>query len=289
MSYAIVTDSTCGIPFDMAAQLKLTVLPLAYFIDGVEHCGFFPDKPINLKGFYESMRAGSSVRTSLPNPKESMETIRGILATGRDVLYLGCSEGLSGTFGSVKMVCEQLAEEFPERTIRCICTASSSYGEGVLVKKAALKALAGESLEQVAAWATEVRMHINHWFTVDDLSFALGGGRMARTGAFAANMLDLKPILRLDEEGKVDIYGKTRGRKRSFKHIVAEVKAHLGEGFDDEIVIAHGDCPEEAEKLREMISQETGATKFSMEYLDPVVGCHGGPGAVAVFFQGLHR
>ena len=189
MSYAIVTDSTCGIPFDKAAQLKLTVLPLAYFIDGVEHCGFFPDKPINLKGFYESMRAGSSVRTSLPNPKESMETIRGILATGRDVLYLGCSEGLSGTFGSVKMVCEQLAEEFPERTIRCICTASSSYGEGVLVKKAALKALAGESLEQVAAWATEVRMHIT---ALDHLVLTVAD--IDRSIAFYTQLLDMRPV-----------------------------------------------------------------------------------------------
>ena len=288
MPYAIVTDSASSIPYTLAQKLGITILPLNYFVDDVEHPGFFPDKPIDLKGFYDSMREGHKVRTSLPNPHSTTETLRGLLEQGLDILYLGFSSALSGTYDSVHRICEELAQSFPKRTIACVETQAASFGQGLIVKNAALMAKAGRTLEEVAAWVKENRQKFNHWVTVDDLSFVLAGGRMARTGAFAANLLGIKPLLRIDEEGAIDVVEPCRGRKASLKKMAARVKERIASA-GEEVVIAHADCLKDAEKLKDLISEGTQLRDFKIHYLDPVIGAHGGPGSMAVFFNGKPR
>lgn len=288
MTYAIVTDSASSITHVMAKELGLTVLPLNYFVDEVEHAGFFPDKPIDLKGFYESMRQGKKVRTSLPNPHQTHATLAELLKNGKDVLYIGFSSALSGTFDSVHNIARQLAAEFPERRIECVETHSASFAEGLIVKRAALMAKAGSTFAEVVDWIKENRLKFNHWVTVDDLSFVLNGGRMARTGAFAANLLGIKPLLRIDEEGAIDVVEKCRGRKAVLKKMAQRVKDRIA-SEDEEVVIGHGDCLEDAEKLRDLIMQDSKVSNFKIHFLDPVIGCHGGPGSMAVFFCGTDR
>lgn len=290
MSYALVTDSACSLPYTLCNELGLAVLPLNYYIDEVEHPGFFKDKPVDLKGFYESMRRGCKVRTSLPNPKETKETLAELLEEGKDLLYLGFSSALSGTYDSVHHICERLQEEYPQRRIVCVETVAASFGQGLLVKQAALMKRAGAALDEVAAWVEANRMKMAHWITVDDLSYVLGGGRLARTGAMAANLLKLKPVMRIDESGAVDVVNKTRGRKKSLRGMVEKLRESFDPTQSDEVVVAHADCVEDAESVRDMIVEEAGKPcTCHIEYLDPVIGAHGGPGSMAVFFFATGR
>lgn len=288
MSYAIVTDSASSISHTLAKELNLTVLPLNYFVDEVEHPGFFPDKPIDLKAFYNSMREGKSVRTSLPNPHNTHKTLEGLLKKGQDILYIGFSSALSGTFDSVHHIAQLLSQEYPERKIECVETHAASFAEGLIVKQAALMAKAGSTLSEVSQWVKDNCQRFNHWVTVDDLSFVLNGGRMQRTGAFAANLLGIKPLLRIDQNGAVDVVEKCRGRKAVLKKMAQRVKDRVASD-DEEIVIGHGDCLEDAEKLRDLIMKDSKLHNFKIHYLDPVIGTHGGPGSMAVFFRGLER
>lgn len=290
MSYALVTDSACSLSYKVCRELELAVLPLNYYIDEVEHPGFFKDKPVDLKGFYESMRRGCAVRTSLPNPKESREALVELLEQGKDLLYLGFSSALSGTYDSVHHLCERLQEEYPQRRIVCVETIAASFGQGLLVKQAALMKRAGAKLDDVVAWVEANRMKMAHWITVDDLKYVLGGGRLARTGAMAANLLKLKPVMRIDESGAVDVVAKTRGRKKSLKGMVEKLRESFDPTQSSEVVVAHADCIEDAQAVRDMIIEEAGKPcECHIEYLDPVIGAHGGPGSMAVFFFATGR
>lgn len=290
MSYAIVTDSASSLSYKIAEKLELTVLPLRYFVDEVDHPGFLKDRPVDLKGFYEAMRNGSKVRTSLPNLQESEDAIRGLLEKGKDILYLGFSCGLSGTFDAINTICSQLREQYPARRIERIETIAASYGEGLLVRGAAALAKAGSSMDEVIEWVKDRRLNVSHWITVDDLSFVLGGGRMGKRAAKVANFLNLKPILRIDEEGAIDVAGKARGRKKSLKAMVDKMKTTFDIECGKEVVIAHGDCVEDAEYLQQLIAEEiSDECEFEIDYLDPVIGTHGGPGSMAIFFFGHGR
>ena len=290
MTYALVTDSACSLSHTLCNELGLAVLPLNYYVDEVEHPGFFKDRPVDLKGFYQSMRNGSSVRTSLPNPKETRETLVELLEQGKDLLYLGFSSALSGTYDSVHHICERLQEEYPQRRIVCVETIAASFGQGLLVKQAALMKRAGAKLDDVVSWIEDNRMKAAHWITVDDLRYVLGGGRLARTGALAANLLKLKPVMRIDEDGAVDVVHKTRGRKKSLKGMADKLRETFDPSISDEVVVAHADCIEDAQAVKEMIEQEAGKPcSCHIEYLDPVIGAHGGPGSMAVFFFASSR
>ena len=259
MTYALVTDSACSLSHTLCNELGLAVLPLNYYVDEVEHPGFFKDRPVVLKGFYQSMRNGSSVRTSLPNPKETRETLVELLEQGKDLLYLGFSSALSGTYDSVHHICERLQEEYPQRRIVCVETIAASFGQGLLVKQAALMKRAGAKLDDVVSWIEDNRMKAAHWITVDDLRYVLGGGRLARTGALAANLLKLKPVMRIDENGAVDVVHKTRGRKKSLKGMADKLRETFDPSISDEVVVAHADCIEDAQAVKEMIEQERTA------------------------------
>ena len=289
MSFALVTDSACSLPYTLCNSLNLTVLPLNYYIDDVEFLGFHKDRPVDLQHFYQSMRNGSKVRTSLPNLADTRNALVELLDQGKDILYLGFSCGLSGTFDSVHGICETLKADYPKQRLVCVETVAASFGEGLLVKKAALMKAAGATLDEIASWVEEHRMRAVHWVTVDDLSYVLGGGRLGHAGALAANLLHLKPILRIDEEGRVAIAGKARGRKKCLKAMVER----MGQTVDDqtmEVYIGHGDCYDDAAFVEKLIKQELSPFyQVDIQYLDPIIGTHGGPGSLAIFFMGSGR
>lgn len=201
MSYQIVTDSSCNLTEALIDELELEILPLTFMVDGAQHQSYLKGETTDLKQFYTMMREGKVITTSLPNLSNSEKLLTDILKSGKDILYLGFSSGLSGTYNSIETLSHDLRTHFPERTIECIDTLAASMGEGLLVYYAAKMKQGGASLAEVAAWVRENKLKLAHWFTVDDLMFLYRGGRVSRTAAFAGSMLKIKPVMHVDNEG----------------------------------------------------------------------------------------
>ena len=220
MAYRIVTDSASNLVEEMIDEFGLEVLPLTFMVDGVEHRSYLKGAKTDLKQFYTMMREGKVITTSLPNMQETENTLRAILEQGDDVLYLGFSSALSGTYQATALLMEQLSEEYPERTLRAEETFAASGGQGMLVYLACKKAQEGATLDEVGDFVVQTRDHLCHWFTVDDLMFLFRGGRVSRTSAWAGTMLNIKPVLHVDSKGALVPMEKVRGRKKSIKALV---------------------------------------------------------------------
>lgn len=284
MAFDIVTDSSCNLTEATIDELGLHILPLTFMVDGIEHRSYLKGRVTDLGQFYTMMRAGKVIKTSLPNVAESEQTLRAILDAGRDVLYLGFSSGLSGTHESTDLLCRQLAEAYPDRKLVTVDTLAASGGQGLLVYHAARLAAAGKSLEEVAQWVEDNKLHLAHWFTVDDLMFLFRGGRVSRTSAWAGTMLNIKPVMHVDDNGKLIPLEKVRGRKKSLKALVRHMAESVIRPIEEPIFITHGDCLEDAEYLAGLVRDELGVTDIRINYVDPVIGAHSGPGTMALFF-----
>ena len=284
MAFEIVTDSSCNLTEATIDELGLHILPLTFMVDGTEHRSYLKGQVTNLRQFYTMMRAGKVIKTSLPNVAESEQTLRSILDAGKDVLYLGFSSGLSGTYESTALLCRQLSDAYPDRKLVAVDTLAASGGEGLLVYHAAQLARAGKSLEEVAQWVEDNKLHLAHWFTVDDLMFLFRGGRVSRTSAWAGTMLNIKPVMHVDDEGHLIPLEKVRGRKKSLKALVKHMAASVNRPIQEPIFITHGDCIEDAEYLAGLVRDELGVSDIRINYVDPVIGAHSGPGTMALFF-----
>ena len=284
MAFEIVTDSSCNLTEATIDELGLHILPLTFMVDGTEHRSYLKGQVTDLRQFYTMMRAGKVIKTSLPNVAESEQTLRSILDAGKDVLYLGFSSGLSGTYESTALLCRQLSDAHPDRKLVAVDTLAASGGEGLLVYHAAQMARAGKSLEEVAQWVEDNKLHLAHWFTVDDLMFLFRGGRVSRTSAWAGTMLNIKPVMHVDDEGHLIPLEKVRGRKKSLKALVKHMAASANRPIQEPIFITHGDCIEDAEYLAGLVRDELGVSDIRINYVDPVIGAHSGPGTMALFF-----
>lgn len=290
MSHQIVTDSSCNLTEVLIDELELEILPLTFMVDGVQHQSYLKGETTDLKQFYTMMREGKVITTSLPNLSNSEKLLTDILKSGKDILYLGFSSGLSGTYDSIETLSHDLRTRFPERTIECIDTLAASMGEGLLVYYAAKMKQGGASLAEVAAWVRENKLKLAHWFTVDDLMFLYRGGRVSRTAAFAGSMLKIKPVMHVDNEGHLIPLEKKRGRKKSIQGLVEHMEATANAPVADQVVgISHGDCIEDVEYLQSLITKKFGVTKYLVNYVDPVIGAHSGPGTLALFFLASER
>ena len=284
MAFEIVTDSSCNLTEATIDELGLHILPLTFMVDGTEHRSYLKGQVTDLRQFYTMMRAGKVIKTSLPNVAESEQTLRSILDAGKDVLYLGFSSGLSGTYESTALLCRQLSDAYPDRKLVAVDTLAASGGEGLLVYHAAQLARAGKSLEEAAQWVEDNKLHLAHWFTVDDLMFLFRGGRVSRTSAWAGTMLNIKPVMHVDDEGHLIPLEKVRGRKKSLKALVKHMAASVNRPIQEPIFITHGDCIEDAEYLAGLVRDELGVSDIRINYVDPVIGAHSGPGTMALFF-----
>ena len=286
MSYQIITDSCCDYPTPMYETLGLTFVPLTVEFRGET----FDDKnDDSLKGMYDGLRAGEAAKTSAVNPSRWSEVIEPALEQGQDVLVLAFSSGLSTTCHSAVMAANELQEKYPERKIYVVDTLSASLGEGLLVWYACKKRDEGLSLEALRDWVTEMRFHLCHWFTVDDLMYLKRGGRISAATAIMGTMLNIKPVLHVDNEGHLINVSKARGRKASIQAMAKKV-AELGAGFDNSVMfISHGDCREDAEYLAGLLKEQYGVKEVYINYVGAVIGSHSGPGTLALFFLGEHR
>lgn len=285
MEFEIVTDSSSNLIESMIDDFGLHVLPLTFMVDGEECQSYLKGRHTDLSLFYTMMREGKVITTSLPNLAHSESLMRGLLEQGRDVLYVGFSSGLSGTFEAIKLLIDELSAQFPERTLFAVDTLAASGGEGLLVWHAVQRARAGASIGEVRDWIESNKLHLAHWFTVDDLMFLFRGGRVSKTSAWAGTMLNIKPVMHVDDEGRLVPLEKVRGRKKSLNalvdHMARTAKQPIGE---QTIFINHGDCLADAEYLADQVRTRFGCSNITINYVDPVIGAHSGPGTMALFF-----
>lgn len=290
MSFAIVTDSSSNLPENIIDQYDLAVLPLTFMVDGEEYRSYLKGEKTDLSQFYTMMRDGKVITTSLPNLKESRETIEALLKEGHDVLYLGFSSGLSGTYQAIELLLTELGGLYPDRTVCAVDTLAASLGEGLLVYYAAKMRDEGKSIAEVRDWVEEHKLHLAHWFTVDDLMFLFRGGRVSRTSAWAGTLLNIKPVMHVDDEGHLIPLEKVRGRKKSLKALVDHMEQTACAPVAEQTVfITHGDCLEDAEYVAELVRERFGVTDILINWVDPVIGAHSGPGTMALFFLASER
>ncbi len=290
MSFAIVTDSSCNLTEEMIDRFDLSILPLTFMVDGEEYRSYLKGEKTDLSQFYTMMREGKVITTSLPNLKESRETIEALLKDGRDVLYLGFSSGLSGTYQAIELLLAELAGLYPDRTVCSVDTLAASGGEGLLVYYAAKMREEGATVKAVRDWVEDNKLHLAHWFTVDDLMFLFRGGRVSRTAAWAGTVLNIKPVMHVDDEGHLIPLEKVRGRKKSLKALVDHMEQTANAPVADQTVfITHGDCLEDAEYVADLVRERFGVTDIMINWVDPVIGAHSGPGTMALFFLASQR
>lgn len=286
MDFQIITDSCCDFPTPMYGQLGLIFVPLTVEFRG----NTFDDKNDDtLKDMYQGLRAGEVAKTSAVNPSRWSQAMEKALAAGKDVLVLAFSSGLSTTYQSAVIAAEELKDEYPDRKIQVIDTLCASMGQGLLVWYACKKRDEGLSLDEVAQWVLDNRLHLCHWFTVDDLMYLKRGGRISAATALVGTMLQIKPLLHVDDEGHLINMTKTRGRKAAIDAMVKKAQ-ELGAGYDNSTMfISHGDCLSDAEYLSRQLKEKCGMKDVVISYVGAVIGSHSGPGTLALFFLGSHR
>ena len=286
MDFQIITDSCCDFPTPMYGQLELTFVPLTVEFRG----NTFDDKNDDtLKDMYQGLRAGEVAKTSAVNPSRWSQAMEKALAAGKDVLVLAFSSGLSTTYQSAVIAAEELKDAYPDRKIQVIDTLCASMGQGLLVWYACKKRDEGLSLDEVAQWVLDNRLHLCHWFTVDDLMYLKRGGRISAATALVGTMLQIKPLLHVDDEGHLINMTKTRGRKAAIDAMVKKAQ-ELGAGYDNSTMfISHGDCLSDAEYLSRQLKEKCGVKDVVISYVGAVIGSHSGPGTLALFFLGSHR
>ncbi len=290
MGYRIITDSACNLPEYMIDEFGLDILSLTFMVDGEQHRSYIKGQVTDLSQFYTMMREGKVITTSLPNLGDAEAMLRSILDAGDDILYIGFSSGLSGTYEAISLLMRSLGEEYPDRALAAVDTLAASGGEGLLVWYAAKMKEDGASLAEVRDWLEEHKLHLAHWFTVEDLMFLFRGGRVSRTSAWAGTLLSIKPVMHMDDEGHLIPLEKVRGRKKSLNALVDHMEQTANKPIEDQMVfITHGDSIEDAEYVADEVRRRFGVENIMINYVDPVIGAHSGPGTIALFFLASER
>lgn len=284
--FVITVNSTVDLPREWLEERNVPVVPLKYTINGETYTDMYG---LSAKEFFDKLREGHMSVTSQVNPGEAADMLEPFLKEGKDVLHLGFSSGLSGTLNSMKITGEELSEKYPEAKIIVIDTLCACLGEGLLLYKALKLKEQGKTIDEVAQWVEENKLHICHDVTVDDLNHLHRGGRVSKTTAVLGTLVQIKPIIHMDNNGKLQVIGKERGRKKSLNKIV-DMAAEQSKGWDNDIImITHGDCIEDAEYVAKLVREKMGIDNILINNIGTVIGSHTGPGVVAVFCMGNKR
>lgn len=286
--YTIVTDSSCDLPAPLLEKMGIRVVPLAVNLDGKTYFNYPDGRAIGFEEYYAQLRSGKQATTSAVNMSLFRTVMEAELIAGHDVLYLGFSSGLSGTFNAGAMAARELQEEYPEFELIAVDTLCACMGQGLLVYLAALEKAGGKSMHEVRDFVEAQKLHICHWYTVDDLQHLKRGGRIGGTTARLGTMLNIKPVMNMDNEGKLAAVSKARGRAAALRALVDKMGKQAIEPEKQTVFIAHADCYDDAHKVAEMVHERFGS-KSLINYIGPVIGAHAGPGTVALFFVGKER
>lgn len=287
--YIIVTDSSADLDQAMVDELEVAVVPLSYTIRGTTFQNWPDQRDMTIKEFYELLRQGEMATTSAVNVQQYLDELTPALEAGKDVLILSFTSGLSATYQSSELAAAELREKFPERKIYVVDTLCAAFGQGMLVWYAANKRKAGESIESVRDWCEDNKMKVCHWVTVNDLMHLKRGGRISATTAMVGTMLQIKPIIHVDDAGKLDTVGKARGRKGALDTLVQKVGETGINVAEQTIFVSHSDCEEDARYIGEQLKERYGVKDVIYGDIGPVIGAHTGPGCVVVFFMGQPR
>lgn len=288
-TFSLMTDSSCDLSTALAQELSLHVVPLSVYLDGRHYENTLDWREITPKEFFDAKRAGAKTTTSAPNVKAFELAMEEILSAGQDVLYLAFSSGLSGTYSAGCVAASILRERYPQRRIEVIDTLCGASGLGLLCYYAGQMRLQGKSLDEVIAWVGGNRLRVNHWFAVDDLKYLRAGGRISATTAIVGTMLNIKPIIRVNDDGKLEATSKVRGRKCSLKALFEQCCTRAVNPKEQVFFLNHADCEEDALYLRDMIENQLHPKAIFVNSIGPVIGSHTGPGLVVVFFLGESR
>lgn len=287
--YVLITDSSADLSQEMVQELGVTVLPLSFTIQGRTYRNYPDNREMDLPLFYDMLRAGELATTSAVNVAEYTQAVEPILQEGKDVLILAFSSGLSSTYQASVLAAGELREKYPDRKIYTVDTLCASLGQGLLVYLAAQEQRKGKSIEEVRDWAEETKLNLCHQFTVDDLHFLKRGGRISATTAVVGSMLQIKPVLHVDNEGHLINIGKARGRQASLKALVDKMEKTVTEEGRKTVFISHGDCRKDAVTVADMVRERFGTQDIRINFVGPVIGAHSGPGTLALFYLGTER
>lgn len=287
--YVIFTDSTIDLTAEMVSELGVEVLPLEFTIQGKSYKDYPDNRELDPHTFYEIVRTGEQPQTSQINTSAYLENIEPVLKSGKDVLIIAFSSALSGTYQSSVLAVEELSEKYPEAKVITIDSKSASMGEGLLVWHAVMRKNAGMGIDELAQWLSDNRLRLCHWFTVDDLNHLKRGGRVSAASALVGTLLGIKPVLHVDDEGRLIPMSKIRGRRQSLDALFNEMAKTYDSSEKQTIFISHGDCEADAKYLADKVRSQLNVKDVFLNYVGPVIGAHSGPGTIALFFMGSKR
>ena len=284
--YVILTDSGCDLSKEKANEIGVTVIDLTVIKEG--DAPVF-DSEVDLAAFYDFLRTKKQASTSAVNVEAFEEAMEAILADGKDILYIGFSSGLSSTYNSGRLAAEEMSAKYPDAKIYAVDTLCASLGQGLMVYLAANKKKDGASIDEVYNWLQSNKLNLCHWFTVDDLMFLKRGGRVNAATAVMGTMLQIKPVMHVDNEGHLIKVSTARGRRASIDALFDKLKATAIEPESQSIFICHGDCIADAKYLADRIENEIHPKEIFIDYTGAVIGSHSGPGTLALFYLGTER
>ena len=287
MSYQIITDSCCDLTEQQLQELNVTCANLTVMYNGENHTSF--SEPTAVKAFYDEVRGGGMATTAAANPDDWAQLMKSALEEGKDVLVITFSGGMSTTYQSAVIAASELKEKYPDRKILVVDSLAASLGQGLLVWYACKKHSEGMSFEELGDWCENNKLNLCHWFTVDDLMFLKRGGRISAATALVGTMLQIKPVLHVDDEGHLINVAKARGRKASIEALAKKVGETGLPGENETVFISHGDCIEDVKILENILKEKYGVKNVFTYYVGAVIGSHSGPGTIALFFLGSKR
>ena len=287
--FIILTDSSADLSAEMAQELDVQVIPLSFIMKGRTYRDFPDNREMDPHLFYEALRQGEEATTAAVNVGQYTEAMEPLLQAGKDVLILAFSSGLSATYNSSRLAVEELREKYPERKLYTVDTLCASLGQGLLVWYAAKARERGGTIEEVRDWVEDRKLNLCHQFTVDDLHFLKRGGRISAATALVGSVLQVKPVLHVDNEGHLVNIGKVRGRQAALKALVDRMEETAIDSGSLTVFISHGDCLEDAQTVAGMVKKRFGVQNICINYVGPVIGAHSGPGTVALFYIGTNR
>ena len=289
MSFTIFVDGSSNLPGRLLRELEIEILPCTYSMDGVPSTYDGSLDSFDAHSYYEMLRQGGLVQTSLLNTQLFLDFFRPVLEQGKDVVYFSMSSGISGTCQAARMAAQELLEEFPERTVRVVDSLGSGFGTGLMACKAADLRAAGKTAAQTADIMDADAQNTLQFFTVDDLNFLKRTGRVSGATAMIGTVLNIKPVLWGDPTGHITARSKHRGRKKAMASIVEEYRSRVEDAENQRVAISHGDCPEDAQALADMICAVAKPKELIIAPHEPFTGAHVGPGMLALFFHGKKR
>ncbi|HML68544.1 MAG TPA: DegV family protein [Clostridia bacterium] len=287
MSYRIFTDATSDLPASFAEQLHVTVLPMGFTMEEKEYFYIPGNSDMPIETFFEKMRAGVPVTTAQVNSFTFLEAFEPVLKAGEDILYIGFSSKLSGTVQSAFSAAEELMAKYPERKVVVIDSCSASLGEGLLVYYAARKQ--DLSLDALAKWVEDNKLRFIHWFTVDDLVYLKRGGRISGATAAIATILNIKPVMHVDNEGYLVAVEKVQGRKKSLRALYERLEKTVDTKATDTVFIGHCAAKADAEYVAKLVHETYPDMMVHIDDIGTSIGAHSGPGTIALFFVGTER